>query len=58
MASPLSSNDHRYFTRDYIFIRHMICVLLGASCMICVFACFNDDMDYIGGISNGEVRIQ
>ena len=22
------------------FIRHMICVLLGVSCMICVFACF------------------
>ena len=40
MASPLSSNDHQHFTRDYIFIRHMICVLLGASCMICVFACF------------------
>ena len=40
MASPLSSNDHRYFTPGYIFIRHMICVLLGASCMICVFACF------------------
>ena len=39
-ASPLSSNDHRYFTRNYIFIRHMICVLLGASCIICVFACF------------------
>ena len=28
------------FTWDYIFIRHMIWVLLGASCMICVFACF------------------
>ena len=40
MASPLSSNDHRYFTRSYIFIRHILCVLLGASCMICVFACF------------------
>ena len=40
MASPLSSNDHRYFTRGYIFIRHMICLLLGASCMICVFTCF------------------
>ena len=40
VASPLSSNDHRYFTRSYIFIRHMICVLLGASCMIWVFACF------------------
>ena len=40
MASPLSSNNYRYFTRGYIFIRHMIRVLLGASCMICVFACF------------------
>ena len=40
VASPLSSNNYRYFTRGYIFIRHMICVLLGASCMICVFACF------------------
>ena len=40
MASPLSSNNYRYFTRDYIFIRYMRCVLLGASCMICVFACF------------------
>ena len=40
MASPLSSNDHRYFTRSYIFIRHILCVLLGASCMIWVFACF------------------
>ena len=40
MASPLSSNNYRYFTRDYIFIRHMICVLLGASCMIWVLACF------------------
>ena len=39
-ASPLSSNNYRYFTRSYIFIRHMICVLLGASCMICVFSCF------------------
>ena len=40
VASPLSSNDHRYFTRSYIFIRHILCVLLGASCMIWVFACF------------------
>ena len=39
-VSPLSSNNYRYFTWSYIFIRHMICVLLGASCMICVFACF------------------
>ena len=29
-----------YFTRSYIFIRHILCVLLGASCMIWVFACF------------------
>ena len=27
-------------TRNNIFIRHIICVLLGASCMIWVFACF------------------
>ena len=40
MSSPLSSNNYWYFTRGYIFIRHMICVLLGASCMIWVFACF------------------
>ena len=40
MASPLSCNDHRYFTRSYIFICHILCVLLGASCMIWVFACF------------------
>ena len=40
MASPLSSNHHRYFTRSYIFIRHILCVLLGASCMIWVFAWF------------------
>ena len=39
MASPLSSNDHRYFTWSYIFICHKICVLLGVSCMIWVFAC-------------------
>ena len=31
-ASPLSSSKLSvYFTRSYIFIRHMICVLLGAS---------------------------
>ena len=23
VASPLSSNDHRYFTWNYIFIRHI-----------------------------------
>ena len=40
VASPLSSNDHRYFTRSYIFIRHILSVLLGASCMIWVFAWF------------------
>ena len=40
MASPLCSNNYQYFTGDYICIRHMICVLLVASCMICVFACF------------------
>ena len=28
------------FTWSYIFIRHMICVLLGASCIIWVFALF------------------
>ena len=27
------------FTWSYIFIHHMICVLLGASCIILVFAC-------------------
>ena len=41
VASPLSSNDHRYFTRSYIFIRRILWVLLGASCMIWVFACFS-----------------
>ena len=40
MASPLSSNNYRYFTWSYIFIRHISWVLLGASCMIWVFACF------------------
>ena len=40
VASPLSSNDHQYFSRSYIFIRHILWVLLGASCMIWVFACF------------------
>ena len=40
VASPLSSNNHRYFTRNYIFIRHILRVLLGTSCMIWVFACF------------------
>ena len=40
VASPLSSNNHRYFTWNYIFIRHILWVFLGASCMIWVFACF------------------
>ena len=40
MASPVSSNNHRCFTWSYIFICHILCVLLGASCMIWVFACF------------------
>ena len=40
VASPLSSNDHRYFTWSYIFIRHVLCALLGASYRIWVFACF------------------
>ena len=40
VASPLSSNNHRYFTRSYIFIHHILCVLFGASCMIWVFSCF------------------
>ena len=38
MASPLSSLSIGNFTWSYIFIRHMICVLLGASCMKLVFA--------------------
>ena len=33
-ASPLSSSFIGNFTWSYIFIRHMICVLLGASCII------------------------
>ena len=36
-ASPLSSSSIGNFTWSYIFIHHMICVLLGASCMIWVF---------------------
>ena len=40
VASPISSNDHRYFTWNYIFIHHILSVLLGASCIIWVFACF------------------
>ena len=37
-SSPLSSTSIGNFTWSYIFIGHMICVLLGASCMIWVFA--------------------
>ena len=37
-ASPLSSSFIGNFTWSYIFIRQMICVLLGASCRIWVFA--------------------
>ncbi|XBI97018.1 hypothetical protein VPH35_033224 [Triticum aestivum] len=33
-ASPLLSSSIGNFTCRYIFIHHMICVLLGASCMI------------------------
>ena len=40
VASPHSCNDHRYFTWSYIFIRHISWVLLGASCIIWVFAYF------------------
>src|SRR3954469_8916234 len=36
-ASPLSSTSIGNFTWSYIFIHHMICVLLGVSCIICVF---------------------
>ena len=36
-ASPLSSTSIGNFTWSYIFIHHMICVLLGASCIIWVF---------------------
>ena len=38
MASPLLSSSICKFTWGYIFIHHMICVLLGASCMIWVFS--------------------
>ena len=37
MASPLSSTIHQYVTWSYIFIHHMIWVLLGASCAIILF---------------------
>ena len=36
-ASPLSSTSIGNFTWSYIFIHHMICVLLGASCIISLF---------------------
>ena len=36
-ASPLLSSFISNFTWSYIFICHMICVLLGASCIILVF---------------------
>ena len=39
-ASPLSSSSMANFTWSYIFIRHMICVLLGVSWIILVFACY------------------
>ena len=35
-ASPLSSSFIGNFTWSYIFIHHMICVLLGAYCIICI----------------------
>ena len=37
-ASPRLSSFIGNFTWSYIFIHHMICILLGASCMIWVFA--------------------
>ena len=37
-ASPLLSSSIGNFSWSYIFIHHMICVLLGASCMIWVFS--------------------
>ena len=38
MAFPLSSSFIGNFTWSYIFIRHMICVLLGASfSLVCIF---------------------
>ena len=37
-ASPLSSSSIGNFTWSYIFIRHMICVLFGESCVILGFA--------------------
>ena len=40
MASPLSFTSIGNFTWSYIFIYHMICVLLGASCIIWVFICY------------------
>ena len=37
-ASPLLSSFIGNFTWSYIFIRHMICVFLGASCIIGLFS--------------------
>ena len=37
-ASPLSSSSIGNFSWSYVFIHHMISVLLGASCMIWVFS--------------------
>ena len=39
-ASPLSSTINQYITWNYIFIHHMIWVLLGAPCIIWVFTFF------------------
>ena len=39
-ASPLSSSSIGNFTWGYIFIHYMICVLVGASCIIWVFDLF------------------
>ena len=36
-ASPLSSTSIGNFTWSYIFIYHMICVLLGVSCIIFIY---------------------
>ena len=38
-ATPLSSSSISNFTCSYIFIRHMICVLLGASFYLLLLAC-------------------
>jgi hypothetical protein len=41
MASPLLSTIHRYVTWSYIFIHHVIWVLLGASCFLFLLVCHN-----------------